>query len=186
MRTRDEWQALIEQCGVHPVLGPEGDGYWIEQTPEELASFLVQLPPIATVLEVGTGFKAGLARFMDEFLVWKVTSIDIRNYGHAYAGIDFQVIEWPRVEVAIFQEPFDLVIIDGDHAYEAVKEDYDHYNQYGKKVVAFHDIAGLRDCQGVEKFWREIAYTKTGKLRKGYFEAIAEHDKRSGLGWIAK
>jgi len=180
----DKLIALIETLGVHPELGPVGQGWDIEQNPHELTTFLAALPEIHTVLEIGTGYKAGLARFMSQHLGWQVTSVDVTDYGHAYPGIEFMVNPDPRIFQA---REYDLVIIDGDHAYEAVKADYELYGsraRSGAGIVMFHDIAGLRDCDGAARFWRELSYTKKGVLRQGFHEAIADGPQRAGIGWI--
>ncbi|KAF0127066.1 MAG: cephalosporin hydroxylase-like protein [Elusimicrobia bacterium] len=53
----------------------------------------------------------------------------------------------------------DLLFIDGDHSYEAVKRDYDTYARFVKPggVVAFHDIRpGLEKFGvGVAEFWKK-------------------------------
>ena len=54
--------------------------------------------------------------------------------------------------------PYDAVLIDADHRYEAVEQDF--YN-YQCKITALHDIAGhgltLRDMKmGVPQFWQDI------------------------------
>lgn len=108
----------------------------------------------------------------------QVTSVDIVNYGHAFPGIDFQI--GPDLHLAA---AYDLVIIDGDHTYDAVKADYAAYGPLGR-IVMFHDIAGLRDCEGVARLWEEISRTKKGNLRAGFQEVIAEGPYRAGIGWV--
>lgn len=54
--------------------------------------------------------------------------------------------------------PFDAVLIDADHRYEAVKADFEAYNA---PITAVHDIAGHglvcgRHRMGVPDFWDEI------------------------------
>lgn len=54
--------------------------------------------------------------------------------------------------------PFDAVLIDADHRYESVKEDFKHYRC---PITALHDICGEGlVCgpyeMGVPQFWREI------------------------------
>lgn len=57
--------------------------------------------------------------------------------------------------------PFDLVFIDADHTYEAVKKDWELYCPMAK-LVAFHDIVGHgQKCRRfpveVPRLWAEIA-----------------------------
>lgn len=175
---------LIKDCGVHPAIGDEGAGYGIEQNPDELAQFLdaMYALEVKSILEIGTGPNSGLARFLAENLSWDVTSVDIHvpYYRSPFIGL---IISPDRVT---FDRTFDVVLIDADHSYESVKADHLHYAQYADKVVAFHDIVGLRDCEGAAKYWKEITYAKNKKRRKGYYEAIADGDNRIGIGWYLK
>ncbi|MEJ0097272.1 MAG: class I SAM-dependent methyltransferase [Bauldia sp.] len=57
--------------------------------------------------------------------------------------------------------PFDAVLIDADHRYDAVKRDWEDYGPMGRRLVAFHDIAEehvTRSGRAVEvpRLWREI------------------------------
>lgn len=181
-----EYKALIEHCGVHEQLGPAGEGFGIEQNPHELATFLAAVDgQVRTVLEIGTGYRAGLARFMSQMLGWKVTSVDVQDYGHSLPGVEFIVLEWPGVEYPVFNEGFDLVIIDGNHAYDSVQADDKHYGKLGR-VVMFHDIAGLRNCEGAAQYWREISRTKRGSLHAGHDEVIDEGAQAAGIGWVVR
>lgn len=58
--------------------------------------------------------------------------------------------------------PFDAVMIDGDHSYEAVKRDFEMYSPLAR-IVALHDIAGppgTTDKKGtpieVQRLWFEL------------------------------
>jgi hypothetical protein len=187
VRDYEQIKSLVEQCGVHAALGPVGDGWGIEQNPHELATFLAALPDdTQTVLEIGTGYRAGMARFMSECLGWDVTTVDIKDYEHAaaYPSITFIVIEWAGVEFPVFGEGFDLVIIDGDHSYDAARFDYEYYGEFAP-IVMLHDIAGLRDCGGAALLWHELAYDE-GRLRDGFHEVIADGDQRAGIGWMVR
>lgn len=204
MRTFTELKALIDQRGTHAVFGDAGEGWGIEQNAAELAEFLVvcQKLGVTSVLEVGTGYKAGLARFLHDDMGYRVTSVDITNYGHAYAGIRF--LTWEQVqdldEAAGFYGlgAHDLILIDGDHTYDAVAHDHAYYAQFTPKVIAFHDIAGLRECEGVRDYWVKVAYgnellddfddRKRGDvdyaLNTGYHEIIVDGEQRGGIGYI--
>lgn len=181
-----ELKYVIEELGVHPALGPRGEGWGIEQNPHELATFLAAVPhEIETVLEIGTGYKAGLARFMAQFLGWQVTSVDIKDYGHSCPGVRFVVADSRALDLVEIDRIYDLVIIDGDHGYEAVMDDHDHYERLGS-IIMFHDIAGERDCEGVARYWQEISRTGRGNLRIGFDEVIDQGSQRAGIGWYVK
>lgn len=195
MKTYDELKALIDQRGVHAVFGDAGEGWAIEQNAAELAEFLVvcQQLGVESVLEIGTGYKAGLARFLNDDMGWSVVSIDIKDYGHSFSGITF-VAGLTANERWQGSLQADLIIIDGDHSYEGVKADYEWYSTWAQKVIAFHDIAGLRDCEGAKQYWDEIAYTDQLSedrpqdlymdVKPGYHEIIADGDQRGGIGYI--
>src|SRR5574342_1398100 len=97
---------------------------------------------------------------MTETMGWEVTSIDQNApqtpAPHARFILGTTHDAYPQVA----GQKFDLVLIDADHAYDAVTYDYSLYAPLAAKVVALHDIEGLRDCEGVAAFWRELAYTK--------------------------
>lgn len=179
-----ETKTLIESLGVHAQLGPEGHGYGIEQNAHELATFLCSLPNIQTVLEIGTGYRAGLARFMTEHLGWEVTTISM-HHPQTPAPLARQVIGKSVDVVGKVYGRYDLVIIDGDHTYDAVKLDAALYASMGS-VVMFHDIAGLRDCEGSARHWQEISRDTDGNMRRGYHECIAEGQTAAGIGWLIK
>lgn len=178
----NELQAEIERLGVHAVFGAPGEGWAIEQNPSELTLFLSKMERahVHSVLEIGTGYRGGLSRFLAQVVGLDVTTVDIENYGHDYPRVKYIVSE----EKPIFEPgQFDLVLIDANHAYESVRADWEHYAPFASKVIALHDIAGLRDCEGVAQFWYELAYQGDDTLRDGYYEVIAEGDMRGGIGW---
>lgn len=180
MTTVDELKTLIEQRGVHEEFGAIGENWAIEQTPYELAGFVVAMQElgVVSVLEIGTGYRGGLSRFLANDLHWKVTTVDSVQYDHRYEGVKYMILP------AETSEPFDLVFIDGDHTYEGVKADLEKWGARAVEAIAFHNIAGLRGCEGVAQYWHEISHGKFGKLKKGYHEIIEDGDKRSGIGWV--
>lgn len=78
----------------------------------------------------------------------------------------------------------DFLFIDGDHAYEGVKKDFEMFSPLVKKdgVIALHDIVvhpAETGC-GVSKFWNEI---KQGKYK--WVEIINERNQNScGIGLL--
>lgn len=66
------------------------------------------------------------------------------------------------IQAVALRGPYDAVLIDGDHTYEAVAEDYANYRTMAR-IVALHDIdgAGLTAKSGghpveVPRLWAEI------------------------------
>jgi hypothetical protein len=60
--------------------------------------------------------------------------------------------------------PYDAVLIDADHRYEAARRDWEDYGPMARRLVAFHDIAEdhvTRTGGRVEvaRLWREIKAT---------------------------
>lgn len=193
MRTFEDLKALIEKRGVHPEFGEVGEGFGIEQSSFELATFLVRMQEldVRTCLEIGTGYKGGLSRFLAQDMGWDVTTVDTKNYGHAFEGVHYVV---GNTGGKLSNNPtFDLVFIDGAHDFDSVAHDYAYYGKtFARKAIAFHDILGLRDCDGVRQLWEEIALNHeyvggmtTLTKKPNWHDAIFhESPQRSGIGWI--
>lgn len=186
MKSFDELKALITQRGVHAEFGEPGENFGIEQNSFELATFLVRMQElgVTSCLEIGTGYKGGLSRFLAADMGWQVTTYDIKNYGHVFEGVHYVVGDgrWWLDRDAWF----DLVFIDGDHSYQSVHDDYYDYAFHARLAVAFHDALGLRGCEGVNQFWEEIALedNERGLLKLNHRFVIDGKGNRAGIGWI--
>jgi predicted O-methyltransferase YrrM len=183
--------AKIAKAGIRTSWEPVvTTGYDIQQTPKEIAAFLVWADQhgVESVLEIGTGSSAGLARFMVKDMGWKVTSLDmntpdahddlIGSDNWTFIQADSQATN--TIEL-LKDQKFDLVFIDGDHSYEGAKHDHLTYGKLGR-IVAMHDVADGGWWEGSTQYWKDIAYTKAGNLRKNYHEAI-EPLAKQGIGW---
>ena len=67
---------------------------------------------------------------------------------------------------------FDLVLIDGDHSYEGVKNDYEYIKDRAK-IVVLHDIVN-NAAEGVVKFWNEL---KKDKEKYDFFEFKDQYEE---------
>lgn len=164
---------------THVVLGGDATDGGIEQNAYELLKFteFIREKKIQTYLEIGLA--QGLTAGYMQDLGLDVTGITIDPY--LLQREDFAVIigdsHDPETVAKVADRRFDLVFIDGDHSYESVKQDYENYGKLGK-FVAFHDIAGLRNCEGVKRFW--------GELQGQKLEFVAEGETRSGIGVLCQ
>lgn len=167
------------------------NGLNMQQVPEELADLLLAAKErgVKRVLEIGTG-EGGLALYMAGALEWDVTSVDpVRPAVFDGFNGPLTFIEGESQDFELPEQPFDVILIDGDHTYEGVKADWEKFSS-AADMVAVHDIApdGFFP-DSVAAFWREIAYTKSGNLRAHFHESIADAPtggKRLGWGWYAK
>lgn len=69
-----------------------------------------------------------------------------------------------------------LLFIDGDHAYEGVRRDYELYSPLVDGLVAFHDIVPhphIPETQ-VHRFWRELSGEKSEFIVRGDFRMWGE------------
>lgn len=74
---------------------------------------------------------------------------------------------------------FDVILIDGDHAYDSVKKDFNNYKSFidKKGLIIMHDIN--LENSGSKKFWMELK-----KSKKYYFKEIicANYKFNYGVG----
>jgi predicted O-methyltransferase YrrM len=80
-----------------------------------------------------------------------------------------------RFKKVLGNEKLDFLFIDGDHAYEGVKKDYEYYSPFVRPggVIAFHDVALHPPITGskVHVFWNEV---KQGKKNQEFIENPAQ------------
>jgi hypothetical protein len=130
----------------------------IYQIPGQMAPALISLSycHIKTYLEIGT-FQGGAFVFTTEYLkrfgLELNISIDITS---SYINDDIKPYHYlaPGTSNVVKGQDFDLVMIDGDHAYESVKKDFENVGQYAKYCM-IHDINEV-SSPDVKTFFDEI------------------------------
>lgn len=134
----------------------------LQQHPREVAtlSYWIEQAGCKTCLEVGVA-GGGLLHYFINVLGLEGYGIDIgvptmvdpsvMFVGDCHSGA---AQNWARE-----RGPFDLVFIDADHSYQAVKLDWELYRGMASKIIAFHDI--FQDvCLGPRKLWDELGGDK--------------------------
>lgn len=116
--------------------------------------------PEATVISIdlpGAQFSGGYPKFTKYVLPRMPLPTQklecLRADSHAQSSVD-----WLKKTLA--GRSVDVMLIDGDHTYSGVKQDFDLYSPFVRPggLVAFHDIVKHPrdlDCQ-VDAFWNEI------------------------------
>lgn len=128
------------------------------------------------------------ARGTGEYL--QEACLDLANRGYVvHSKLGDSHAKEIQLRVAEFA-PYDCILIDADHRYEPVKQDWLDYRKFATKLVAFHDIDGEGVCQRqsqlpveVPRLWNEL---KT-KYRHVEFIERPRSDRPMGIGvlWIA-
>lgn len=158
----------------HWALGGKDMTGGIEQNPQELSELLdfIDEHHIKTFFEIGMA-QGKLNKFMQDY--------GLKCYGvspNKIEGVDHIIGKSQDKDVIKKVGFYDMIFVDGDHSFDAVEKDWRNY--LGKcKYMAFHDICGLRDCQGVQELWFLI----NGLYKSWTFKADNK-EQRSGIGVI--
>jgi hypothetical protein len=168
----------ISKWPLHWALGGNDTTGGLEQNHyelEKLCEFVIE-KNIKTYTEVGIA--AGLLlKFMRNEMNLDVFGI---TYEERDTHIGLPVIYGKSQDPEIIKQSSysELYFIDGDHSYEAVKQDYENYKDKCK-YMAFHDILGLRSCEGVAALWNQI------KMKHENWEFVCpDINTASGIGII--
>lgn len=81
--------------------------------------------------------------------------------------------------------PVDLVLIDGDHAYPAVRRDFEINRTFPHRFLAFHDITGFhRPTRGVRQLWEEIRCGREHEIVRPHAEIGLDRSTMGiGIRW---
>jgi hypothetical protein len=182
-----------------------GDGLRSWQYPNQLAPYLVEIARrgVRRYLEIGVEHGGTfvltteyLRRFAELDLALAVDVIDVpsvRRLAAERPGVRFlrSNSRSRGFRRLLDEEPdFDLVLIDGDHVYEAVRADWETVRAHAR-MVAFHDIVDA-DSPGVAQLWSELREQHGGEYE--LLEFTAQYDEvvartggtRLGIGLAVK
>jgi hypothetical protein len=193
LRDVESLERLLLDLGFHDRIGdciPDamlpftGRGLSTWQQPNQFASYLTWLatrPPIQSYMEIGVDAGGSfitsveyLRRFHPLRLAIAVDprlTAPIRDYAARTAGV--RLVEGTSSSDELRSlvgrtGAVDLVFIDGDHAHDAVRADWDFASRFAR-YVALHDVAS-DIFPGVQSLWTEIrsAYCKTQEFVQEY------------------
>jgi hypothetical protein len=150
-------------------------GLQCKQYPEELAKLLVFIYQnrfkIHSYCEIGVE-RGGTFFVIDSFLrainpnMGKSLAIDtsdkiIRHNFQEYQN-KHKDIEFIKINSVNFkpEREYDLCLVDGDHSYDGVKNDFELMKPFSK-YIAIHDIKLEGEKNNVRKLWKEIEGNKT-------------------------
>lgn len=152
----------------------------IVQDKEELRFIVDQCSGAKSYLEIGTSFGGSLwpiANMLDNNAV--IVSVDMPKVWNNSSKWDrdkrtFERVDWIAeqlreqgktvhiirgnsldeniVRTVTELGPYEICFIDGDHSYNAIKQDYENYGKLAKRII-FHDTLSK---PGVKQFWGEL------------------------------
>lgn len=179
---------------LEEIINKSYERYGTQQNKWEYNEFFQRLIKGKTesVLEIGAKFGGTTYGFCNIFE--KVVSIDIfkeeqlTELEKMYNNLTFILGDShsPTTKNQLKGMKFDVVFIDGDHHYEAVKQDYLDYKEFVKDdgVIVFHDIKQTWWTDSIEIqvpiLWNEIKYDYR------YEEIINNENDCFGIGLLYK
>ena len=148
LQNREELILLCEWIEAHEIRSYLEVGIWTGR----LVTTLQRLFCFERVAacDVGWAQRAGLPRHLPA----EADFLEARSDSPEY-------LAWREAQPA-----FDLVLIDADHSYEAVKRDFELNRELPHRFLAFHDIANTHPAVvGVKQLWEELEGHKLELVR---------------------
>lgn len=159
-------QISYEQQGFPPAC--------LLQNPHELADFCAWIAAheIRSFLEIGI-WSGHLTCFLDQLFDFERLAVCDARMAETVGGHSIVVPAktecfWGSshsIEYMAWRQelgPVDLVLIDAEHTYDAVKQDFLLNQRYPQRYIAFHDIAGENPATaGSRRVWQELSGKKT-------------------------
>jgi len=152
----------------------------------------IALPIINTInpkviVDIGTYLGGSACLWRDTFTPDILITIDIMQRIPGMEGVEFLLGNSKDAETVgratslLKGRKIDFLFIDGDHAYEGVKRDFELYSPMvrDRGIIMFHDVIYHTDVDDVPSFWKEV------KRNYDYIE-IAQNFNTTGIGLITK
>ena len=165
-----------------------GGGLKHWQAPNQFSRYLAHLAryPIRSYLEIGVrhgGTFAITVEYLGRFHpLTAATGIDIDDVPAMHSlsrqrpEVRFLQLDTRSPELAREVEthgPYDLVLVDADHSYEACRSDVETVLEHAN-ILALHDIVDAA-CPGVRQIWRELREEAAGE--REFFEFTGQYDE---------
>lgn len=176
LQIRSEFRELVEQVDIEQPtivmeIGTANGG--------SLYTWCRSLDSTSTVISLdlpkgkyGGGYTRKKTRFFEEFASNKELHF-IRADSHEEATVK-------EIERILAGRKIDFLMIDGDHRYKGVKQDFEMYSPFVKEggLIAFHDVVDgpKSNVGGVPEFWCEL------KSEYETREIIADEFNQEGYG----
>lgn len=162
----------------------------LSQTNNICIAELIKNHGIKSMLEVGTALGGGL--ILPAYLGCHVTSVDnlardrrecLKNIEDAGVAGNVKLIdaETSAYLPTLKENSYELVHVDGDQTYAAVKRDLSHAVRISSKLVTAHDTDNEK-WQGARQAFEEITKQFSDQIKSHYL--IPHHTAAFGLGII--
>lgn len=175
-----EFDAIIEQ--QHPGQNRKEWQYFLEFVDYYFKSRGIQ-KPIVVELGVRTGRQK---IFYERLLGGTHIGIDINDTLSTpdILGDTHDPQTLMRLEDMLKGKAIDLLFIDADHGYDAVKRDFEIYEPLTKHIIAFHDIR--TEQVRVSLFWEELLNDNRPWIKMMFYQKILHRPYQYGIGIIVK